>query len=145
MIDLGLLHYFLGMSIFQDHHSIIISPKKYARKLISKFNMFDCKPFITPIETSIKLESHPPCEKIDSTLYRQLVGILIYLAISHLDISYAIGVASQFMQEPYVQHWKMEKCILRYIKGTINFGLYYTHSKNAHNMDIVMLILWGIP
>ena len=94
MIDLGLLHHFLGMSIFQDHHSIIISQEKYAQNLISKFNMSDCKPSITPIET--------------------------------------IGVASRFMQEPYVQHWKMAKCILIYIKGTINFGLYYTHTKNAH-------------
>ncbi|XP_059064400.1 secreted RxLR effector protein 161-like [Cryptomeria japonica] len=93
--------------------------------------MSDCKPSITPIETGIKLEAHPR-EKFDSTLYRQLIGSLIYLTISRPDISYAVGVASRFMEEPYVQHWKMEKRILRYIKGTINFGLYYSHTKNAH-------------
>jgi hypothetical protein len=55
----------------------------------------------------------------------QLVGSLLYLTHSRPDLSYAVGVVSRFMQELHELHWKYAKCILRYIQGTITFGIHY--------------------
>jgi hypothetical protein len=62
---------------------------------------------------------------VDITLYRQLVGSLFYLTHSRPDLSYAVGAVSRFMQEPHDLHWKVVKCILRYVQGTITFGIHY--------------------
>jgi hypothetical protein len=58
-------------------------------------------------------------------LYRQLVGSLLYLTHSRPDLSYVVGAVSRFMQEPHELHWKVAKHILRYIQGTITFGIHY--------------------
>jgi hypothetical protein len=62
---------------------------------------------------------------VDNTLYRKLVGSLLYLTHSRPDLSYAVGIVSRFMQEPHELHWKAAKCILRYVQGTITFGIHY--------------------
>jgi hypothetical protein len=53
------------------------------------------------------------------------VGSLLYLTHSRPDLSYAVGAVSQFMQEPHELHWKAAKHILRYVQGTITFGIHY--------------------
>jgi hypothetical protein len=53
------------------------------------------------------------------------VGRLLYLTHSRLDLSYAVGTVSRFMQEPHELHWKATKCILQYVQGTITFGIHY--------------------
>jgi hypothetical protein len=62
---------------------------------------------------------------VDSTLYRKVVGNLLYLTQSRPDLSYAVGAVSRFMQESHELHWKATKRILRYIQGTITFGIHY--------------------
>jgi hypothetical protein len=62
---------------------------------------------------------------LNQQLYRQLVGSLLYLTHSRLDLSYAVGEISRFMQELHELHWKDAKCILRYVHGTITFGIHY--------------------
>ena len=61
-------------------------------------------------------------------LYRLLVGSLIYLSTTRLDLAYAISVLSQFMSKPLESHWVAAKGILRYLKGTLDFGIIYTDS-----------------
>jgi hypothetical protein len=62
---------------------------------------------------------------VDSTLYRQLVGSLLYLTHSIPDLSYVVGVVSRFMKESHELHWKVAKFILQYIQGTVTFGIHY--------------------
>jgi len=65
-------------------------------------------------------------KEVDPTLYRQLIGSLMYLVNTRLDFCYAINTLSQFMVEPKRAHWAAAKHILRYVRGTVNFGLRYT-------------------
>jgi hypothetical protein len=87
--------------------------------------MTDCKSTPTPFLSGVKLEDGRETPLVDITLYRELVGSLLYLTHSRLDLSYAVGAVSRFMQEPHELHWKAAKRILRYVQGTITFGIHY--------------------
>ncbi|KAJ7549261.1 hypothetical protein O6H91_07G046700 [Diphasiastrum complanatum] len=87
--------------------------------------MTKCKPSITPCEAGKKLSHIDDSAHVDATLFRQLVGSLIYLTTTRPDIYYAISLISQFMSSPTMDHWKAAKRILRYVKGTPNLGLIY--------------------
>jgi hypothetical protein len=125
MTDMGPLHFFLGLEISQDASGIKLSQAKYARDLLERFHMTDCKSASTPFLSGVKLEDGRETPLVDNTLYRQLVGSLLYLTHSRPDLSYAVGAVSRFMHEPHELHWKAAKCILRYIHGTITFGIHY--------------------
>ena len=62
---------------------------------------------------------------MDSTIYRQLIGILLYLTHSRPDICYAVNVVSRYMQQPHELHWREAKRILQYIHGTRSYGIHY--------------------
>ena len=66
------------------------------------------------------------------TLYKSLVGSLLYLIATRPDIMYATSLVSRYMESPKDSHWKMEKRILRYVAGTLNFGLWYTKFDDHH-------------
>jgi hypothetical protein len=125
MMDMGLLHFFLGLEISQDASGIKLSQAKYARDLLERFHMTDCKSAPTPFLSGVKLEDGGETPLVDNTLYKQLVGILLYLTHSKPDLSYVVGAVSRFMQESHELHWKAAKCILRYVQGTITFGIHY--------------------
>ena len=104
MTNLGLLHYFLMIEIFQSPSGITITQSKYALDLLSRFHMANCKPTLTPFLSRVKLEAQCSSPLVDGTLYRQLVGSLIYLTHMRPNISYDVGMVSQFMQEPHELH-----------------------------------------
>jgi hypothetical protein len=112
MAYMGLLHFFLGLEISQDASGIKMSQAKYAQDLLERFHMTYCKSTPTPFLSGVKLEDDRDTSLVDSTLYRQLVGSLLYLTHSIPDLSYVVGVVSRFMQEPHELHWKAAKCIL---------------------------------
>ncbi|XP_058726895.1 secreted RxLR effector protein 161-like [Vicia villosa] len=92
--------------------------------------MDDANPVGTPMECGSKLSKHENGETVDPTLYKSLVGSLRYLTCTRPDILYAVGVVSRYMEAPTTTHFKAAKRILRYIKGTTNFGLHYCSSNN---------------
>jgi hypothetical protein len=122
MMDMGPLHYFLGLEISQDASGIKLSQTKYARDLLVRFHMTDCKSTTTPFLSGVHLEDGGDTPVVDNTLYRQLVGSLLYLTHTQPDLSYAVGVVSRYMQEPHELHWKDSKHILRYVQGTTVMG-----------------------
>ena len=71
-----------------------------------------CKSAMTPFLSGVKLEDGEETPLVENTLYRQLVGSLLYLTHSRLDLSYAVGEISMFMQESHELHWKVAKRIL---------------------------------
>ena len=92
--------------------------------------MEDCNPISTPIDCGAKISKEDEGKVVDPTLYRSLVGSLRYMTCTRLDILYAVGLVSRFMEEPKSMHWKAAKRILRYIRGTITDGLFYSHLNN---------------
>ena len=77
MTDMGLLHFFLGLEIWQDQSGIFISQKRYVQELLQAFDMQDCRPISTPMDPNQKLSAHDDGELVDASLYRKLVGSLI--------------------------------------------------------------------
>ncbi|XP_057863759.2 secreted RxLR effector protein 161-like [Cryptomeria japonica] len=88
--------------------------------------MSDCKPTPTPFLSGVKLEDGQDTPLVDCTLYRQLVGSLLYLTHSRPDLSYAVGVVSKYMYEPHELHWKVAKRILHYVQGTPSYEIHYS-------------------
>ena len=86
MTDLGLLHYCLGIEVWQTDNSIFLFQSKYARSLLDRFRMQDCKLASTPMETGLKLFAQSDSPPVDETLFRQLVGSLIYLTTTRPDL-----------------------------------------------------------
>ena len=129
MTDLGHLHYYLGIEMIQKPYSIFITQQKYIGDLLQKFGMADCKPLSTPMEKNIKLTLDDSSTLVDATLYRKLVGSLIYATTTRPNIAFAVGVLSRFIQQPRQAHWSAAKRILRYLKGTQHYGLKYSRTK----------------
>eukprot|EP00253_Pinus_taeda_P036179 PITA_36179 len=112
MTDMGPLHFFLGLEISQDATGIKLSQAKYAEDLLERFRMTDCKLAPTPFLSGFHLEDGGDTPLVDSTLYRQLVGSLLYLIHSRPDLSYAVGEVSRYMEAPHELHWNAAKRIL---------------------------------
>ena len=129
MKDLGPLNDFLGLEVSSSANGYYLTRAKYTSDLISRASITDSKIVDTSIEYNCRLNSHDGESLSDATLYRQLVGSLIYLTVTRLDISYAVHVVSQFMAAPRSPHYAVILMILRYPKGTIFDGLhFFSHS-----------------
>ena len=102
-----------------------LSQLKYTLDLLKKFSMTECKLCSTPVCAKKQLSSSDGDPLADATVYRQLVGSLQYLTFTRPDIAYAIHHVAQFMSNPRSTHLLAAKRILRYLKGTVGFGLFY--------------------
>jgi hypothetical protein len=88
--------------------------------------MMDCKSMDTPMNEDIRKVKDPDSDPVDPSLYRQLIGSLMYLVNTRPYIFFSMNTLSQFQVEPRHEHWIAAKHVLRYICGTINYGLRYT-------------------
>ncbi|GJZ83937.1 ribonuclease H-like domain-containing protein [Tanacetum coccineum] len=122
MTDLGSLNYFLGISVTRNASGMFLSQQKYATEVLDRAGMLNCKPCHTPVDTDSKL-SADGAPISDSTLYRSLAGALQYLTFTRPDISYAIQQVCLFMHDPREPHLSALKRILRYVHGTLSYGL----------------------
>jgi hypothetical protein len=87
--------------------------------------MTDYKSASTPFLSGVRLEDGGDTPLVDNTLYRQLVGSLLYITHSRPNLSYAVRAVSRFMQELHELHWKAANHILQYVHGTITFRIHY--------------------
>eukprot|EP00253_Pinus_taeda_P001426 PITA_01426 len=126
MTDLRHLHYFLGLQVLQSKQGISLSQSKYACNLLRHFHMEDCKLAPSPFQSGVKLSVTCTSPEVDATLYHQLVGKLLYLTHTHPDLSFVVGLVARFMQNPRESQWKAAKRILRYVRGTVQFGIHYS-------------------
>ena len=128
MKDLGNLSYFLGIEVTSSD-GYFLSQTKYTSDLLSRAGITDNKTADTPLESNAKHNSEGELLK-NPTLYRQLVGSLIYLTVTRPDISYAVHFVSRFMSAPCSSHYAAVLRILRYLKGTIYHGLHYSSNSS---------------
>jgi hypothetical protein len=125
MKDLDLMHCFLGLEVWQRPNEIFLSQGKYTVEILQRLRMMDCKSMATPMVTNLKLLSDSSSDLVDPTMYRQLIESLLYLVNTRLDICFAVNTLSQYMVDPRHVHWIAAKHVLRYLHGTVGYGLGY--------------------
>ncbi|XP_050901881.1 uncharacterized mitochondrial protein AtMg00810-like [Lathyrus oleraceus] len=123
---MGELEFFLGIKINQSkngtHH---VHQSKYTKELLKKFNLEDCKIMSTLMHPTYCMNKEESSTKVDQKLYRGMIGSLLYLTSSKLDILFSAGLYAMFQSDPRETHLTIVKIIFRYLKGTINLGLLY--------------------
>ncbi|WVZ98660.1 LOW QUALITY PROTEIN: hypothetical protein U9M48_044068 [Paspalum notatum var. saurae] len=125
MSMIGELTFFLGSQIKQLKERTFIYQEKYTRDLLKRFKMDDCKSIKTPMATNAKVEADESGIKMDQTLYRSMIGSLLYLCASRLDIMFSVCLCARFQADPKEYHLTTVKRILRYLKHTPSIGLWY--------------------
>eukprot|EP00253_Pinus_taeda_P024220 PITA_24220 len=118
MKDIGLMHYFLGMEVWQRDGEVFVSQGKYANEILRRFHMEMCKPMETPLAGNWRKEDATSGEVVATTIYRQLVGSLMYLVNTRPDLCFVVNQLSQAMVQPTKLFWKAAKHVLRYLGGT---------------------------
>jgi hypothetical protein len=126
MKDFGTLSYFLGLEISSSSDGFYLAQAKYISDLLFWANLTNCKTVDTPTELNVCLnlqDGEPLC---DPTLYRHLVGSLVYLTVARPDISYVVHQVSQFMAAPRSPHFSAVLRILHYLKGKLFHRLHFS-------------------
>ena len=131
--DMGKL---LGVNVKQNFKAGRDQPS-YAQNVLEKFGLENCKPAATPVATGTKLlKATADSELFYTTFYQSSLGMLLYLSgWTRPDITFAVSNVSRFCSKPTKEHWVAVKYILRYMKGTVNYGLMY--SNNDENDKIL--------
>jgi hypothetical protein len=96
MLLLGELSFFLGLQIHQRNQGIFISQTNYIREMLKRFGMEDCKLVITPMQTSCKLRKDDDSRSTNQRQYRSMIGSLLYVTISRLDVMQEVGQVALF-------------------------------------------------
>nr|CAN60812.1 hypothetical protein VITISV_038721 [Vitis vinifera] len=109
----GELNYFLSFQVKKLKDGIFLSQSKYASELVKKFGLESTKHFRTPMPTNLKLSKDEFGKGVEETLYRSMIGSLLYLTASRPNIAFSVGVYARY------------QCIIRYIAGTLELGLWY--------------------
>ncbi|GMI81878.1 hypothetical protein HRI_001857100 [Hibiscus trionum] len=141
--DLGQLTYFLGMNIQSVSQGLILSQKKHILELLEKTKMNDATVTPTPMVTSPQISSKDGVALEDGSLYRQVVGTLQHICTTRLDIQFAVNKLSQYMQAPLDKHWTAVKRIIRYLKVTLNHGLFFSNSPGSNTLVAYTDSDWG--
>jgi hypothetical protein len=130
MTDLGLMTYFLGMEVKQSKNEVFICQKKYAKEILKKFQMEECKATSTPMNQKEKLCKDDGAHKIDEGYFRSIIGCLMYLTTTRPAILFDVSLLSRFMHRASELHLRAAKRILRYVRGTVSFGVKYEKCKS---------------
>ena len=126
MKDLGHLSYFLGLEITHSTNGLYITQVKYASDLFSRVGLTDNKTFDTLVEFNAHLTPSGGKPLSNPSLYKRLVSSLVYLIVTHPEISYVVHQVSQYLSAPRSIHYAVVLRILQYLKGTLFQGLFYS-------------------
>jgi len=125
MKDLGPIRRYLGVQFERSPTGLHMHQREYALSILHQFSMDECSPSLTPLPEGIILSKDSATPPVDATLYRMLVGKLIFLTKTRPDLTYAVSVVSRFMQNPQEAHLQAAKHILRYVRRYPDLGLFF--------------------
>ena len=114
----------------QTDSRIYINQAKYAKNLVKRFGLDHAAQASTPMAANVKLINNPSGEFVDVTLYRNMIGCLLYLTASWPAIAFSVGVCSRFQSNPKVSHLNAVKRIIKYVAGTCDYELFYSKESN---------------
>ncbi|GJS95147.1 retrovirus-related pol polyprotein from transposon TNT 1-94 [Tanacetum coccineum] len=111
--------------ISQSPRGIFINQSKYALESLKKYSFDSCDLVDTPMVEKSKLDEDKEGKAIDPSHYRGMIGTLLYLTASRPDLQFAICMCARYQARPTEKHLNAVKRIFRYLKGTVNRGLWY--------------------
>ncbi|GKA32572.1 retrovirus-related pol polyprotein from transposon TNT 1-94 [Tanacetum coccineum] len=126
MSMMGQMTFFLGLQISQSPRGIFINQSNYALEIIKKYGMLSSDPVDTPMVDKSKLDKDLQGKPVDPTHYRGMIGSLMYLTSSRPDLVFAVCMCARYQAKPTEKHLHAVKRIFRYLKGTIDMGLWYS-------------------
>ena len=125
MKDPGQLTYFLGLEVHYRSHGLFMNQHKYIQDFITLAGVEDTSSVDNPMEVNVKYRKDEGDLLDEPTLYRRLVGSLIYLTTTRPDISYVVHQVSQFMSSPWHLHLAAVRRIIRYLRESPTRGLFF--------------------
>jgi hypothetical protein len=142
MKDIVPLHHFLGVSLEQQSDDLFLHQRQYARDILERAGMSNCKPCSMPDDTQAKVSSDMPPPVIEPIAYRCLTGALQYLTFTNTDIAYTVQQVCLHMQDPHEPHLTAVKRILRYLHGTLDHGL-LLHRASTSDLVVYTDVDWA--
>ncbi|GJY97529.1 retrovirus-related pol polyprotein from transposon TNT 1-94 [Tanacetum coccineum] len=125
MSMMGKMSFFLGLQVSQNLDGIFIDKSKFALEILKKFGMDSCNPVDTPMVDRLKLDEDPLGIPVDQNQFCSMVGSLMYLTTSRPDLVFAVCMCARYQALPTKKHIEALKWVFRYLKGSINWGLWY--------------------
>ncbi|GJY39583.1 retrovirus-related pol polyprotein from transposon TNT 1-94 [Tanacetum coccineum] len=116
------------LQVSQNPRGIFINQSKFALKILKKFGMDLCDPVDTPMVDRLKLDEDPLGIPVDQTRFRRMVGSLMYLTVSRPDLVFDVCMCARYQALPTKKHLEALKRVFRYLRGTINWGLWYPNN-----------------
>ena len=116
----------MGLEITHSTDGLYLTQSKYASELLSRAGLTNSKTVDTPVKLIAHLTPSRGKPLSNPSLYRHLVGSLVYLTVTRPDISYVVHQVSQYLSAPRSTHYAVVLRILRYLKGTLFHGLFYS-------------------
>ncbi|GJV89715.1 retrovirus-related pol polyprotein from transposon TNT 1-94 [Tanacetum coccineum] len=113
------------LQVSQNPGGIFINQSKFALEILNKFGMNSCDPVDTPMVDQLKLDEDPLGIPVDQTQFRSMVGNLMYLTTSRPDLVFAVCMCARYQASPTKKHLEALKRVFRYLRGTVNWGLWY--------------------
>ncbi|GJS83889.1 retrovirus-related pol polyprotein from transposon TNT 1-94 [Tanacetum coccineum] len=126
MSMMGQMSFFLGLQISQSPRGIFLNQSKYASEIIKKYGMLTSDSVDTHMVEKNKLDEDLKGTPVDLTIYCGMIGSLVYLTSSRPNRIYAVCLSVWYHAKPTEKHLNAVKRIFRYLKGTINMGLWYS-------------------
>ena len=125
MSNLGSLSSYLGIEVKQGKDFIFLSQTAYAQKVLQHAKLGECNSAFTPLEARAQFTSEEGKSTVNSIVFRSLIGSLRYLTHTRPDLLFAVGILSRHMETPTPEHYIGVRRVLRYLKGTQDYDLFY--------------------
>jgi hypothetical protein len=127
MMDLGEADVILNIKLVREGDGgVTLLQSHYVEKVLSRFGYSDWKPTPTPYDASMILKKNKMIMR-DLLRYSQIIGSLMYLAsATRPNISFVVSKLSRFVSNPGDDHWRALERVMRYLKGTSNYGIHYS-------------------
>jgi hypothetical protein len=135
MFMMGELTFFIGIQVKQTKQGTIVHQAKYMKHLIKNFNMGELKPVSTQMSTTTLLDPDENGEAADQREYGSMIGSLLYLRATLLDIQFTMCLCARFQASPRSSHQTAVQRIFKYLKHALEFGIWYSASLS---LDLVI-------